>query len=170
MTEADLKPEQVPVYERLLKACSQTERGPVVLLIGPPGVGKSVLLSLLCARAKRMGRVYMQMADFFMAWKGWYSAPEADASTNRKLIRTVPLLVLDDAQMVTRRDGMMSEDEHITLSAVVGHRHNEQLRTVICGNFTPDQAEAWLGAALMDRVADGGDLIVCDWPSYRGRS
>lgn len=73
------------------------------------------------------------------------------------------LLVIDEVQELPEKD--FSRD---TLTYIVDCRYGRCVPTVLIANATEDAFKRIVGPAVIDRLREGGGVIVFDWPSFRG--
>jgi hypothetical protein len=76
-----------------------------------------------------------------------------------------PILVLSD---VAPPFGALTSWQGALLYRIVDERYNHKLATWANANIASETEGAErIGAAAIDRLADGALVCRCDWPSYR---
>lgn len=140
----------------------------IYVMCGEPGPGKThltyALVNAFCraGRSAKLVKADDYITDYRSAWKS--TAAGAERAFERDHVRP-SLLVIDEWQR--RRD---TNDENLTLLRLIDKRYEECKTTVIVSNHaTREEFEQSIDARLADRICDGGGIIVCDWPSVRGR-
>lgn len=142
------------------------QAGTNVLLTGPHGTGKDHLLA---------GLMHVAVKDFTIKWtsgaKLWARCRDAIGSetTEERLLseysRKPGVLVLSDPLPVT---GSLTRYQADTLYAIVDERYNRRGATWCSLNAANKaEADARIGAAIIDRLRDGALSLVCNWESYR---
>jgi len=140
----------------------RVENGTCLVLLGPPGIGKTHLLTALIASAVRdvVPARYLAAADFLAlvganwAWNG--AGDEAQA-----LVRA-PLLAIDELWAPS------GERERDALFALVDARYRARRATLLASNLTWPALRDALGERLCDRLLeDGGCVLALDGASRR---
>lgn len=171
-----------PAHRRVHAACLafadalRTNQGHGLFLIGPPGTGKSHLGSALVKRAIEQLLVSAQMhsardiirmlrATWGKAAQGraWDGMAVTEEHVLEDLIG-VGLLVIDEVGV-----SFGSESEQIQLFDVIDGRYTMQRPTVLLSNLGLPQLKPALGDRAYDRLREGVQVLLLDWPSYRGR-
>jgi DNA replication protein DnaC len=136
-------------------------------LVGARGTGKTLIAAWLAQELKSHGylthTMYFTGADLFGLMKSWYSIPGADAGHNNRLLVDVPLLVIDEMQ-----ERVESEHEDKMLTHLIDKRYGACRPTLIIANLMPEPFVRHVGPSIASRITEGGTLLVCNWPSYRG--
>lgn len=140
----------------------------IYAMCGEIGAGKThlacALINAFCLKG-RSAR-YLKAADYIRDYRSTWRMPAAGAEDRyeREHLR-LALLVLDEWQV--RRD---SADENLILLRLLDKRYDSGGTTVLIGNHgTQAEFEESIDARVADRICDGGGVILCDWPSLRGR-
>ncbi len=63
-----------------------------------------------------------------------------------------------------------SETEKQYLTEIINDRYNAMKPTILIGNLKIKEIEDLLGDRVIDRFKEGGEVLVFDWESYRGKN
>lgn len=161
-------PAQEATLRRLQKFCE--DGGPFggLLLYGPPGTGKDFLM--VCA----MNAVIDAGGDvrWLNGMRLWASLRDNIAAdmSEAKFLRSLvgcEILALSDPLPPW---GTLSQYQAAKLFEIVDERYRRELPTWLTINVaTREEASERLGAAVVDRLAEGALALFCNWPSYRKR-
>lgn len=72
------------------------------------------------------------------------------------------LIIIDEVQ---ERGNTPWEDRMLTY--LIDQRYAAKRDTVLIGNLTPDALAKSLGESIVSRLQECGEIVVCDWPSFR---
>lgn len=72
------------------------------------------------------------------------------------------LIIIDEVQ---ERGNTPWEDRMLTY--LIDQRYAAKRDTVLIGNMTPDALAKSLGESIVSRLQECGEIVVCDWPSFR---
>ena len=76
------------------------------------------------------------------------------------------MLVVDEVDKVKNTEGRIT-----WLNDILRKRYNELLPVILCGNIDLktlyNRIELNGGRALRNRIEEVGEVILCDWESYR---
>lgn len=137
--------------------------GFVTALLGTRGNGKTQLAVCLiraCCEAGRSAR-YVKAMDLFAAMRsGMKAGVELDAMEQW---RKPSLLVIDEAH-----ERGETQYEHRMLANLIDHRYDAMRDTLLVANQTPESFAASISRSIISRTHEGGETLLCDWPSYRG--
>ena len=111
--------------------------------------GKSVLFSSVSTACSKVKECWSKQA------------PHSEREIYRAYI-TPDLLVLDEVGMQYG-----SDTEKNILFEIINQRYEKLRPTILSGNVDRTQLEACLGARILDRMREGGKLLVLDGPSRR---
>lgn len=165
-----------PGWSKALAVVSEKiGNGVIIALIGPRGTGKTqIAVEVAKAKTKAFVRqdrfrpdkfaLYSTAMGFFIALRQSYdpkaTTREGDAL---KSFLTPRLLILDEIQV---RSG--SEWEANMLTTMIDARYSGVKDTILIGNLTPETLGKAVGDSVMDRMNEGGGVLVMDWDSMRG--
>ena len=62
-----------------------------------------------------------------------------------------------------------SDTERMYLSEIINDRYSSLRPTILIGNVTLPELKNLLGDRIIDRFKEGGQVVVFDWGSFRGR-
>lgn len=141
--------------------------GSIFAIIGKRGTGKTqigvvAVAETIRAQAKPARRVHL--LDLLGDLKRRIddcNDPEGDWA--RAWVRPT-LLVIDE---ITHR--LVAAWTALNLHRLLDRRYEQMRKTILIGNTTESELPAVLGASTADRLNEAGGVIVCDWPSFRGR-
>lgn len=75
------------------------------------------------------------------------------------------LLILDEVGVQFGSDA-----EKTILFDIMNERYEKRRPTILMSNLAPNEVETYLGERVYDRLReDGGEAVVFDWESYRGK-
>jgi len=147
--------------------------GGLIALIGNRGNGKTQMSADLIYRAcdtwhppGRIGDLvglYLKAMDFFLQVRATFHEGDSNEQTVMRDMVQPKFLVLDNAD---RRGG--SEWEDRLLTHVIDRRYDHRDATLLIANLDEAAFTEQVGPDIVDRIRDGGGLIVADWPGFRG--
>jgi DNA replication protein DnaC len=166
---------ETPEQRRALEVCQEYAegfdrvrlKGSWLLLVGGPGTGKTHLACAILASVIRAGHtgLFMAVSSALRTIRDAYSPRAQRSETEAIALLTTPdLLVLDEVGVA-----IGSEDtRRAMLFEVLNTRYAEVRPTILIGNLTAAEMEAYLGERIMDRLLELGSATVpFTWPSYR---
>ena len=138
-----------------------------VLLFGPTGTGKDHLLiglARIAIQQHHIGVQWVNGLDLFGRFRDIIGTAEQEASVIVELA-SPDVLVLSDPLPPT---GSLTEHQVAMLLRLLDARYRALRPTWATLNVAnSEEADARLGAPLVDRLRDGALAIRCDWVSYR---
>ena len=146
------------------------ERGNCLLLVGGPGTGKTHLACAILSQviADGYSGLFLTVSEGLRLIRSTYSPSASQNEVQVFETLTSPdLLVLDEVGVaigneLTRR---------AMLFDVLNTRYGQMRPTVLIGNLTAAEMEAYLGERIMERLMDLGSIMVpFTWSSHRRRS
>ncbi len=164
-----------PSREAYDRMSSQIGSGFIFVLCGPRGSGKTqIATSLACEEMDRMTPLwktyredhwpmYTTARNVFTEIRATYD-PDSELNEVQILKRfSEPhLLILDEAQ---ERGNTEWEDK--TLTDIIDRRYGLQHDTIIISNLTRGELPKAFGPSIISRLHECGDVIECNWPSFR---
>lgn len=136
-----------------------------LILLGQVGAGKThVALAILNAFLERdlTGRYYTLSSLLRTIRESWKrSARETEQEILEKLC-TVGLLVVDEIGLTKVQD-----TEYAFLTDVVTGRYDRRLPTILISNLDLERFTAEVGDRVVDRLRQGGKVLMFGWPSFR---
>ena len=142
-------------------------RGGSLTLTGPTGTGKTHLAAAVMRHVTEAGHAGMyRLADAAVRYLKAAYNPGNSYTEDQALahLRMPALLVLDE--IGNQHD---TADEKRVLFAILNARYSHMRPTLLVSNLTGPQLRDWAGQAFHDRLLEGGHIVPCQWPSYRGR-
>jgi DNA replication protein DnaC len=134
-------------------------RGPGLVLVGPPGTGKTHLLTAIVQQAvqRRISARYTTAPDVLAAVKGDWSWHGEERG--RQYV-TPQVLALDEVWP-------KNDAERNAVFALIDARYRSSRPTLLATNLTWPELKATLGDRSCDRLLDGGQIIPLDGESHR---
>lgn len=159
-----------------VETCSVIRRrlgtGMLCVLLGPRGTGKTQMAVTLARELidhdakNRVPRtfpvLYRKAVDVFLDVRSSYKQPDV---TERQVIENLVaprLLIIDEIQ---ERSGSAWEDS--ILNHMIDRRYDAKCDTLLLGNLKPEVLRAELGPSVLSRVMECGEVIECNWSSFR---
>jgi DNA replication protein DnaC len=141
----------------------------LIPLLGPRGTGKTEMgVSLIAlASLELFSSRYITMSEFFdelqaafvQVAKGEEGTSIADVIDE---FAAFDLLVIDELQ-VANESGFRQEN----FVKLIDRRYRSDKATIWIANLDKDQFIKLVGASTVSRIHECGEVIVCDWPSFR---
>ncbi|GAB3255062.1 ATP-binding protein [Chitinimonas naiadis] len=144
------------------------EQGAGLIVTGGLGTGKT---HLVCALANNIihqyGRSvrYCTSQDMLAEIKAAYGAENKSEASEIERFASYDLLILDEADV-----HRSTETDLLLIFAVVNRRYNALKPTVLVSNQSVAKLKDYIGPRAVDRVLEHGEVIACDWASYRTRA
>ena len=154
-------------WEAAFARCAElVSGGGIVTLLGPRGTGKTQIGVELCRKLCRDDRVarYYRSVELGLRIRESY---DKQGVSERDVIRDFVrphLLVLDEIQERTA-----SQFEQRILTLIIDLRYGHELPTVLIGNLADKAFLERVGDSIADRLQEEGEIINCEWESFRGK-
>lgn len=163
--------EQAAAVKRLTSYCKDMEAniadGVGVVLLGPSGTGKDHLLAAIMRAAVMVYGKSVKWEngmDLFGAVRDRMDTDKTEADWVKSMCRPDVLALSDPLPPF----GPLSQFQANMLFRVVDGRYSRNRPTWITLNCAGrKEAEERMGAQIVDRLAHGAVVVVCNWPSYR---
>ncbi|EIC23943.1 ATP-binding protein [Thiorhodovibrio frisius] len=164
-----------PKQQRILRACrtyaervaADRSQGANLLLLGGPGTGKTHLSCAILAHAIRAGRtgLFISVAAALRLVRESFG-PHSQRTESEALALLIQpdVLVLDEAGTGIGKD----EKRQAMLFDILDSRYAAMRSTILIGNLTAEEMQAYLGERVMDRFhEDHSAVLSFRWPSHR---
>lgn len=153
-----------PWLERFETLRSRLGEGFLVGIVGSRGTGKTQLgVGLINARCLRGFECrYIKLLDLFRVIRSCFREGGPDEVQMVKQFTGYALLVIDEAHERGHTDF-----ERRTLTNILDHRYDAKLDTILLSNETAEAFAASVGPSVVSRINEVGEVIECNWPSFR---
>lgn len=140
--------------------------GTVIVFSGVPGTGKSHLaIAIAQTVMARNTALYTSAIDAVrMIRNTWRRDSDRTETQVLDMLASVDLLVLDEVGMQYGTDA-----EQVSLFDIIDKRYRALMPTILLTNQGKKGLRDFLGDRSFDRLREGGEWVVFDWESYRGR-
>lgn len=136
-----------------------------LILCGRTGTGKTHLVTALgreVIERHGMSFLFVTANKIFTAIKNTYGNTEKRESDVYDALAGVDLLAIDEIGVQKGSDFELN-----VLFEVINRRYEDMLPTILLSNLAKDEIKAAVGDRVMDRMRQGGRMIVFDWESAR---
>jgi DNA replication protein DnaC len=135
-------------------------------LIGKRGTGKTQMVAWAVDHIRWYGLpcvyAYFRADDLMSYVKSWFGLDSVSRLHNQRILRTVPLLVIDECQ-----DRFGSEFEDMSLTNIADQRYGASLPTVFIANLKPENLAKNMGPSITSRIQESGCVVEVNWDSFR---
>lgn len=143
--------------------------GRSAVFAGKPGTGKTHLAAGIALRLMHRDKrvvffttVRKAIGRVKATWNKDSTENEQDAI---KALTTPDLLILDEVGVQ-----FGSDTEKLIMFDIINERYETRRPTILLSNLAVTEIKSYLGERIADRLReDGGDFIVFDWESHRGK-
>lgn len=144
--------------------------GRSALFLGKPGTGKTHLavgIGMQIMQRDNRSVLFTTVMRAIRRVKDTWSRDSRESESEAIAALVFPdLLILDEVGVQ-----FGSETEKLILFDVLNERYEKRRPTLMLSNLGLDDVRAFLGDRIFDRLReDGGESIVFDWESYRGKA
>lgn len=149
-----------------LKSMLEPSTGRIIALVGGRGNGKTQMaVELMKVRtATQRSALFVSAVEFFIRIKSTYRKDsDTDEMEVLREYQKTSLLVIDE---IGKRGG--SEWENTMLFELLNRRYNDMTDTILIDNRARNEFIETIGPSLASRMNEGGGIIECNWPSFRG--
>lgn len=160
------------ICKRYVEVFDEIERdGRCLMLLGQPGTGKTHLGAAMAndlMRNTTATAVYRTVGSILQAIRATFdrNSEQNEADILASLIEP-SLLILDEVGVSKEQP---SDFELTTLFAIINGRYEQVRPTVVISNLSADQLPLAMGERCVDRLREGGGVVVpFDWESQRGK-
>lgn len=169
-----------PKQKKVFDACKSrlTGVGAIIALVGPRGTGKTTIAAqLVIDRAWDESRAipchrrppYRKLVSLVSKLKPVYSDfGSIQAEELRRYMQDFcklhPLVILDETGEC---EDMRCKDRLLT--DILDRRYSHRNDTVLISNQTFESFTQTVNPSTLSRLEEHGEIIVCDWPSFRSK-
>ena len=144
--------------------------GRCALFIGKPGTGKTHLavgIGLQIMRRDNRSALFTTVMRAIRRVKDTWRRDSAESEIEAVAALVFPdLLILDEVGVQ-----FGSDTEKLILFDVLNERYERRKPTLLLSNLAIGEVKSYLGERIFDRLReDGGEVVVFDWQSHRGKS
>ena len=149
----------------LVEACKVIDGRGMVALLGERGSGKTQLAVELIKRHCLEGRSanYFHVRQVGMLLREAYRNDKVTETDAFNRFLRPDLLVIDEVQ-----DQPDKDFEQRSISLILDARYRAIKPTILIGNMSEKVLMSQMGQSVADRFQEGGQIVVFDWPSFRG--
>lgn len=159
-----------PFLGALGRITARINRGSVIGLCGERGRGKTQIGVEVCRQATQVGLSwrFITLADLLANLRDARKMKWVSEVETLETWRLPKVLVIDELRFSTNAD--TAGDEAALLFSLVNARYGSRKDTLMIGNQDKTTFEKAVGESTVSRMEECGGVIVCNWPSYRGKA
>ncbi len=155
------------MHHELAHIINPSESRYIYLLLGICGNGKTQIATNLAAHKRYKNPQYTlaneHHQELLDIQNGHLSKEEiAHKRHNHNILRSADYLTIDELSQVRH-----SEFTTEKITALINHRYNNKLTTIIIANALQKEIHLHLSPLIIDRINETGGIVECNWPSYR---
>lgn len=154
-------PEAWATARGIVRDAALNDRGCLLAVIGTRGAGKTQIAADAILAACDLGKpcLYVEAGIMFMQIRDGFGGSEM--ATFGKFVAP-QVLVIDQLE-----ETKGSEAEGRMLFHIVNRRYADMKATILVSNHNIEGLSRALGLSIMDRLCQTGEILTCDWPSFR---
>lgn len=154
-----------------LKPFIRKNGGSIIALFGERGTGKTAMSSLAIRylaheTAGQAAQLYVTAQDLFLDIKASYANGSTDSEDHIMSRMIVPDFLVIDA-IENKRD---TAYEQTILAHIIDSRYARMRITLLVGNNDWNSFASAVGVSTIDRIAETGIAIECNWGSFRSKN
>lgn len=136
------------------------------VVLGDRGNGKTQAAVAAGHRACWRGEsvMYLRCREIGMAVRLSYRSDEISEREAIQRFVEPHLLIVDECQ-----ERFNTEHELRTLTLILDKRYGAMVPTILIANCTAETFRALMGPSIVDRIRETGQVVMFDWPSFRGQ-
>lgn len=142
-----------------------------LILLGGVGTGKTHMAVAICKSVCDAGKpaILSSVPKIIRRIRSSWADGATDEWGKKLTEDEVIKSFADYALLVVDEVGVQygTPAEKLTISEVINERYNRMKPTVLIGNVKLSEVEDFLGSRVVDRVKDGGRVLIFDWDSHR---
>jgi DNA replication protein DnaC len=138
--------------------------GGIIALLGDRGNGKTQCGVEMVRRFCRQLHpcLYVRSREIGMKLREAFRSDTIKERDQVEFFVKPQLLVIDEAQ-----EKPDSDFEQRSLTLILDRRYGEMKPTVIIANLDEPEFRRLVGVSVVDRIREGGGILMFDWPSFR---
>ena len=136
--------------------------GGIGILIGSQGTGKTRLMAETARSTRPRGSKYLKTSKLFRMVRATYSSKFKTEDDVVEELTRVPVLFLDEFDKRSE-----TPNENALLFSVIDDRFDLGRPTIIAGNIPAPELGKRIDPAILDRVKQGGGLVLFSGKSHR---